>query len=495
MQSSRIHIFGIVQGVGFRPFVHRLALEHNFLGTVANKGSYVEVFLQSTKDSSPKEVFLRQLVALAPPRSLIMKLNCESVELPPFKDFAIIESAIDSGDIFVSPDIAICEDCQSELFSPDNRRYLHPFINCTACGPRLTILDAMPYDRERTSMKHFPMCENCHREYTDPATRRYDAQPVSCHDCGPVLRLYELESLNTISEGAKASFKTIHLARKALQAGKILAIKGLGGFHLACDATNDEAVQLLRARKHRPTKPLAIMVRDLAAVKSFCLLSKETEAQLTGWQKPIVLLDKRKQPPLSEFVAPNNPSLGVMLPYTPLHLLLFNLPDKLAMTSALIMTSANISGAPICHTDELVQKELLGIADLVLTNNRPINLRCDDSVLLPEGKGQLSLLRRSRGYAPLPILVPSKAKGEVLGLGGELKNTFCLGKNDLFYLSNHVGDLSDVRTIQALRDSLKRLKELLVIKPKVVACDAHPLYNSRTVAEELDLPVLYVQHH
>ncbi|MBQ7738946.1 MAG: carbamoyltransferase HypF [Desulfovibrionaceae bacterium] len=487
MRTLRLQVFGIVQGVGFRPYVHRLAIKHNMMGTVANKGSLVEIFIQ-TKAADPvvaEENFIKALIKEAPPRSLIMKIKTSLEHLPELFSFTIIESEEEPGDIFVSPDIAICETCQQELFDPKNRRYLHPFINCTACGPRLTILDAMPYDRERTSMKGFPMCDECSREYYSPKTRRYDAQPVCCNECGPKVRL-----VNHDLEGTAA----ISYVRQAILEDKIIAIKGIGGFHLCCNAYSKEAIEKLRSRKIRPTKPFAVMFRDIIALKRACVCKSFEEEILTGWQKPIVLLTKREEQKLADNLAPDNPSLGAMLPYTPLHLLLFSLPDGLDMVDCLVMTSANITDAPICRTTHDACLELKDIAEHILTHNRHINLRADDSVLEVREE-KIAMIRRSRGYAPLPIILDGQWGDACLGIGAELKNTFCLAQNGLFYLSPHIGDLGDLRTNEALSQSLKRLEELLRIKPTKVACDCHPNYHSHLLAEELELPVVYVQHH
>ena len=489
MRTLRLQVFGIVQGVGFRPYVHRLAIQHNICGTVANKGSLVEIFIQ-TKDPTPEKVeedFINDLQTKAPPRSLIMKVKRHFEDLPEYSDFTIIESEEESGDIFVSPDIAICEACHTELFDKNNRRYLHPFINCTACGPRLTILDAMPYDRERTSMKSFPMCPTCSYEYHAPETRRYDAQPVCCNDCGPTVSLVSksLQGLEAIS-----------FVRQELLADKIVAIKGIGGFHLCCNAYSEKAISLLRSRKMRPSKPFAVMFRDLESLKRACVCSELEEELLTGWQKPIVLLPKKDggAKPLAANLAPDNPTLGAMLPYTPLHLLLFSLPDDLPMVDCLVMTSANITDAPICRTTQDACQELKDIADYILTHNRHINLRADDSVVQVI-KGKQAVIRRSRGYAPLPVILDGEWGEPCLGIGAELKNTFCLAQNGLFYLSPHIGDLGDLRTNLALSESLKRLEELLRITPTRVACDCHPNYHSHLLAEELGLPVFAVQHH
>lgn len=484
MNTQRIEVRGIVQGVGFRPFVHRSADRCGVRGSVANRGSYVEIFAQGTQAGIEK--FLAMLHNEPPERALVMKISSTVVDAPPAQDFTIVESAHEVGDIFVSPDIAICPRCREELFTPDNRRYLHPFINCTACGPRLTILDAMPYDRERTSMGVFPMCAACAWEYTHAETRRYDAQPVCCNDCGP--QVYMLDSNE---RGGQA----ITAARRCVMQGGIVAVKGIGGFHLCCDAGNAQAVTRLRQLKHRPTKPFAVMLRDMPIVHRECTLDTVFESLLDSWQKPIVLLPRRAMGGrLCAAVAPGNPTVGIMLPYTPLHLLLFSYPDQIDMTDMLVMTSANASDAPICRTEEDARHEIADFCDHILSHDRVIRLRTDDSVM-DVIDGNPSMIRRSRGYAPLPYMLSGPWQGAVLGVGGELKNTFCLGRNELFYLSPHIGDLADLRTVEALRASLLRMEELLEIRPDLVACDMHPRYNSVHVAEELGLPLLHIQHH
>lgn len=484
-QTSRIRIFGIVQGVGFRPFVSRTADTLGITGNVCNKGSYVEVRAQGTKQSLQE--FIRTIEEEPPERAVILKILQDSVEeTSSFPDFQIIESAHESGDVFVSPDIAICPKCRAELFDKTDRRYLHPFINCTSCGPRLTILDAMPYDRERTSMGAFPMCDECRFEYTHTETRRYDAQPVCCNNCGP--RVFLLD-------GDERDHAAITSARRVLQAGGIVAVKGIGGFHLACDAKNEGAVRKLRERKHRPQKPFAVMMRDLDAVRRECRINSAKEAHLDNHQKPILLLPKSGCGEIAACVAPDLPSLGVMLPYTPLHILLFSLPDGLEdFTDCLVMTSGNPTGAPICRTDEDAVEALSSIADLILSHDREIRLRADDTVM-DFFDGAPYMIRRSRGYAPLPLMVSAEFQGSVLGIGGELKNTFCLAKNTLFYPSPYLGDMSDLRTLQALRQALPRMERLLAISPAAVAADLHPRYETRRFAETLGLPVFKVQHH
>lgn len=478
-------VYGIVQGVGFRPFVARLAARFQITGSVCNKGPYVEIFVQGTEAAATD--FFTALEAEPPERSAILKVDTQPWnETENYQQFTIIESEKERGDIFVSPDIATCDQCRTELFDPQDRRYLHPFINCTACGPRLTILDSMPYDRERTSMGEFPMCGNCHEEYVSPETRRYDAQPVCCNDCGPEVYLIGEEDIR----GAAAITRT----RQMIAAGGIVAIKGIGGFHLCCDASNTTAIARLRRLKHRPVKPFAIMARDMTAVQRECLLDDGEEAMLTGHQKPILLLRRRPDGQLSELTAPGNPKIGIMLPYAPIQMLLFDYPDAITMPDTLIMTSGNPAGAPICRDDAGAIDALSGFTDLMLSHNRKIRIRADDTVMDWLDGGPY-MIRRSRGFAPLPVMLKNNWQGQVLGIGGELKNTFCVGSNNLFYPSPYVGDMSDLRTVQALKETIGRLTALLETEPTLVACDLHPRYNTVTAARELGLPLFPVQHH
>ena len=478
-------VYGIVQGVGFRPFVARLAARFQITGSVCNKGPYVEIFVQGTEAAAT--AFFTALEAEPPERSAILKVDTQPWnETENYQQFAIIESEKERGDIFVSPDIATCDQCRTELFDPQDRRYLHPFINCTACGPRLTILDSMPYDRERTSMGEFPMCGNCHEEYVNPETRRYDAQPVCCNDCGPEVYLIGEEDIR----GAAAITRT----RQMIAAGGIVAIKGIGGFHLCSDASNTTAIARLRRLKHRPVKPFAIMARDMTVVQCECLLDDGEEAMLTGHQKPILLLRRRPEGQLSELTAPGNPKIGIMLPYAPIQMLLFDYPDTITMPDTLIMTSGNPAGAPICRDDAGAVDALSGFTDLMLSHNRKIRIRADDTVMDWLDGGPY-MIRRSRGFAPLPVMLKNNWQGQVLGIGGELKNTFCVGSNNLFYPSPYVGDMSDLRTVQALKETIGRLTTLLEAEPTIVACDLHPRYNTVTAAHELGLPLFPVQHH
>ena len=482
----RIRVYGIVQGVGFRPTVSRHAMTHGIRGTVCNKGPYVEIFAQGAKEQI--DGFLNELKEHPPKRAAILKINTKDITAETavhFEAFDIIESEKTKGEIFVSPDIAICEECKEEMFDPKNRRYLHPFINCTCCGPRLTILDSLPYDRERTSMKEFPMCPDCAKEYFDEKTRRYDAQPVCCNECGP-----EVYLIGRSERGREASTYT----RRMISEGKIVAIKGIGGFHLCCDATNEKAVERLRTLKKRPAKPFAVMAKDEAAVKRECVVTPEQEEILTGHQKPILLLDRKNSGRLAASVAPGNPKVGVMLPYAPVQLLIFQYDDGIKMPDLLVMTSGNTSGAPICREDEEAVAELSHLCDAMLSHNRKIRIRADDTVM-DFYKNEPYMIRRSRGYAPLPFMTSTDWKGQVLAVGGELKNTFCIGVDSRFYPSPYVGDLEDLRTVKALQETIHRFQTLLEVKPQVVVCDMHPKYNSTVVAKELGYPMLQVQHH
>ena len=488
--TKRIRVYGIVQGVGFRPTVSRHAVSNGIRGNVCNKGPYVEIYAQGS--GAQVDGFLKDLEERPPKRAAILKINTEDIpaeNAPQFGAFDIIESEKTKGEIFVSPDIAICDECKEEMYNSKDRRYLHPFINCTCCGPRMTILDSLPYDRERTSMKEFPMCPDCAEEYDDPKTRRYDAQPVCCNACGPEVYL--------IGRGERGR-DAITYTRKVIHDGEIVAIKGIGGFHLCCDATNEETVSRLRMLKHRPAKPFAVMAKDETVVKRECIVTLEQEQILTGHQKPILLLDRRSNggqtEKLAPSVAPGNPKVGVMLPYAPVQLLLFQYDDGIEMPDLLVMTSGNTSGAPICRDDEEAITELSHLCDAILSHNRKIRIRADDTVM-DFYKNEPYMIRRSRGYAPLPFMTSTDWKGQVLAVGGELKNTFCIGVDSRFYPSPYVGDLEDLRTVKALQETIHRFQTLLEVEPQVVVCDLHPKYNSTVVAENLGFPMLQVQHH
>lgn len=509
----------------------RLADRYGISGSVCNKGSYVEIIARA--DESVIGDFVHVIEAEAPERSAIVKVKVMDypldIEAP--SGFEIVDSKHEDGQIFVSPDIATCPDCARELFDKNNRRYLHTFINCTQCGPRLTILDSMPYDREKTSMASFLMCEACSDEYTDMDSRRYHAQPVCCNDCGPELYTLvgrasesDVQGMGTDTgrpEGAYGAAALLE-TRAVIRNGGIAAIKGIGGFHLCCDAANEAAVQRLRQLKARPMKPFAVMMRDLEVVGRECRLEPEMEPLLTGPQKPIILIPRRHDSAesaeldsniqeeiktnsqirhrlrIAASVAPDNPNLGVMLPYTPVHMLLFDYPDDEPISDVLVMTSGNPSGAPICMNDEEALKYLSPMCDIILSNSRDIRIRADDTVMAFY-RSKPYMIRRSRGYSPLPIVAKSESSHAVLGIGGELKNEFCLGDKGLFYPSPYIGDMADMRSVRALEAATTRMERLLEIHPDIIVGDMHPGYNTsemaRVIAEREGVPVMEVQHH
>ena len=485
MVTKRIKVYGIVQGVGMRPTVARHAASLGIKGSVSNLGPYVEIYAQGEDQNIGR--FIDLIKNEPPKRAAILKMDVKEKDVPEYKDFSIIESAKTSGEIFVSPDIAICDECLSELFDRNNRRYLHPFINCTCCGPRLTILDALPYDRERTSMKEFPMCPECAKEYYDPVTRRYDAQPVCCNDCGPeVFILDDAEN----RKGREA----ITYTRNVIANGGIAAIKGIGGFHLACNAYDNDAVRRLRELKHRPSKPFALMMRDEEEVLKNCYIEDYQRDILKGHQKPIILLKRKEDSLVAEQAAPDNPMIGCMLPYAPVQSLIFDYDDGIEMPRCLVMTSGNLSGLPICRNDDDARREIKEYCDVILTHNRKIRLRADDSVM-DFYDGRPYMIRRSRGYAPLPFMMTRSFKGSVIAYGGELKNTFCVAVNSLMYPSSYIGDLTDLKGKNALKESAERMLTLLETKPTHAVCDLHPSYNSSAAAEESGLKLIRVQHH
>ena len=531
MVCRLIRIYGIVQGVGFRPFVSRLADRYGISGSVCNKGSYVEIIARA--EEPVLSDFVHAIEVEAPERSAIVKVKVmdSPVDISIDSGFKIALSKHEDGQIFVSPDIATCPDCARELFDKNNRRYLHPFINCTQCGPRLTILDSMPYDRVKTSMAGFPMCEACSDEYTDMDSRRYHAQPVCCNDCGPELYTLvgrasesDVQGMGTDSERPEGAYGAAALleTRAVIRSGGIAAIKGIGGFHLCCDAGSEAAVQRLRQLKARPMKPFAVMMRDLEVVGRECRLEPEMEPLLTGPQKPIILIPRRHDSAesaeldfniqeeiktnsqirhrlrIAASVAPDNPNLGVMLPYTPVHMLLFDYPDDEPISDVLVMTSGNPSGAPICMNDEEALKYLSPMCDIILSNSRDIRIRADDTVMAFY-RSKPYMIRRSRGYSPLPIVAKSESSHAVLGIGGELKNAFCLGDKGLFYPSPYIGDMADMRSVRALEAATTRMERLLEIHPDIIVGDMHPGYNTsemaRVIAEREGVPVMEVQHH
>ncbi len=477
--AENITVSGVVQGVGFRPFVHRLAREHGLVGHVGNDST--RVFIEVCGPAHEVEAFATRLLVEAPPLAVVEHVERRRSTPSPTDEFVIVESRSAIGArTLVAPDTAVCDDCLAELGSPGNRRYRHPFITCTNCGPRFTIIRSLPYDRPGTTMASFPMCPACTAEYTDPGDRRYHAQPISCHDCGPVLSYVD----EHVVEGAAS----IDRARTALQRGITVAVKGLGGFHLACDATSDEAIGRLRVRKHRPDKPFAIMVRDLTQAEEFASISGAEASLLRSPARPIVLLPARRGTPLSARVAPGNPLIGIMLPYTPVQHLLLD-----GSMPPLVMTSANQGGTPIAYRDDDVDR-LKALSDALLTHDRPIHVPCDDSVVRLVGN-RLLPIRRARGYAPIPVAMPAGRRA-VLAVGGELKNTFCLASGDHAWVSQHIGDMENLETLDAFAATVERFEAMYAVTPDLVAADAHPGYlSSKWARTSGQGDLLEVQHH
>jgi len=538
----RVNINGIVQGVGFRPLVYRYAKRGNLAGWVSNTSEGVVIEVEG--NSEKVDDFLKSLKSFPPPQAKITRLSTSLIPPQNDKQFEILPSIVHSQvKTQISPDIATCPECLEELSSPGDRRYLYPFLNCTNCGPRFTIIKDIPYDRNKTTMEKFMMCSQCQEEYQDPLNRRFHAQPNACPECGPQVTLVQSDEVvasevsrlslrakrsnleiatssalggllamtpnpKTQSSGVRAIKETVKLLKK----GKIVAIKGLGGFHLACDALNEEAVRNLRQRKYRENKPFALMARDLEIAKKFCQVSPEEEELLLSVKRPVVLLKKKTQivadsrrrlSQIVEQVAPNNKYLGFMLPYTPLHYLLFYelRTTNYESLSVLVMTSGNICEEPIAYENEEAVSRLSTIADYFLFHNRDIYTRCDDSVtriFLPMKREML--IRRSRGYAPSPLTVPLIFKNEILACGAHLKNTFCLAKGNEVFISHHIGDLENLETLVALEKSVKHFKKLFAIEPAIIAHDLHPEYLSTKYAQNLltlnsQLSTIPVQHH
>ena len=482
LKRVRYLFYGMVQGVGFRPFIYRLAVKNHLTGFVQNRpeGVTVEVEgLPSIVDAFPDQI-RREL----PPLAHITKIESTILEIQNDQTFVILESnAQGQADVHITPDAATCPDCLRELFDPRNRRYHYPFINCTNCGPRITIINAIPYDRANTSMACFDLCPQCREEYENPADRRFHAEPNACPVCGPHLTLFD-------DEGHQVeSHHPLETAVDLLLSGHVLAIKGLGGFHLAVDAGSDTAVRKLRLRKYREEKPLALMVRDIETVRRIARLSREEEAQLSSPQRPIVLLQKIRGKLISELIAPKVPNLGIMLPYTPLHHLLLE-----KHFSALVMTSANQVDEPICIGNREAMTRLQGIADYFLVHNRDILVRCDDSIAF-SASGQLRMMRRSRGFVPQPLPL-RRACPPVLALGGELKTAHCIIKGNFAFLSPHIGDMETPQARDFFHESLALMKRITESDPSVIACDLHPAYYSTRIARELPSErIIQVQHH
>ncbi|WP_173198795.1 carbamoyltransferase HypF [Geobacter sp. SVR] len=483
----RFAIGGIVQGVGFRPFVYRLARDLSLTGWVRNTTAGVELEVQG-KDAA-LAAFERSLREETPPLAVIASLAAEEVAPCEETGFRILGSAGGASTIQVAPDSNLCSDCLRELFDPADRRYRYPFITCTNCGPRYSIITGIPYDRPKTTMAGFPMCPACLEEYHDPDNRRFHAQPVACPACGPQVRLQGSPHASASQPGQSGRGENaVGSAVELLENGLILAIKGIGGYHLAVNACDHSAVQRLRERKKRDEKPFAVMAADLAAAQRLALLNETERRLLTAPESPIVIARKTRDCPVSPLVAPNNGWLGLMLPYTPLHHLLMR-----GNFEALVMTSANVSDEPIAFEDDDALERLGGIADCFLVHDRPIHIRSDDSVIRVF-QGSPLFYRRARGYAPRTVRLPFETP-PLLGVGAELKNAICLSNGREAFLSQHIGDLQNSSTYDSFRRIIGHLAGLLEITPRAIACDQHPDYLSSLYATESGLPVTAVQHH
>ena len=502
--GTRIHITGIVQGVGFRPFVYGLAKHYQLKGWVRNTSAGVDIEVDGERDVL--ETFVNALRDKAPPLSRIDELTASFGPANGFRSFDILHSeSVEGAFQPISPDVSICEDCLRELLDPSDRRYRYPFINCTNCGPRFTIIKDIPYDRPKTTMAPFPMCPDCESEYLDPLDRRFHAQPVACPVCGPNVWL-ERQDNGVVGKLAKRDAAVL-ATRKLLEEGRILAIKGLGGFHLACNAVDGKAVRELRTRKLRVDKPFALMMPDIETVERHCFVTNTERALLLSASRPIVLLNRRPDSPIARDCAPGQDTLGVMLPYTPLHYLIL---DRGPLTedsvdevihrppaTVLVMTSGNISEEPIATDNDEARERLASLADAFLMHDRDIHVRCDDSVVrvLEE---QVYPIRRSRGYSPFPVKLPFEAP-PLLAVGPELKNTFCITNHGYAFLSHHIGDMENYETLQSFEQGIGHFQKLFRVKPEAIVYDLHPDYLSTRYAlqraGEENLPTIGVQHH
>ncbi|HTW94563.1 MAG TPA: carbamoyltransferase HypF [Tepidisphaeraceae bacterium] len=484
MPRRAIEIHGTVQGVGFRPFVYKLACDMGLGGFVRNSGGTVAIEVEGGQESL--DHFLERVVREAPPLARIERLDWSPRDAVGEEGFRIDGSDGGIGhSIVIAPDVATCQECLAEVFDPGSRRYQYPFTNCTNCGPRLTIVLGAPYDRSRTTMAGFEMCAECRAEYENPADRRFHAQPIACPKCGPRLAVLDSKGISIETSDPMGWLAA------ALNAGKIAAIKGLGGYHLACDARNANAVGELRRRKQREEKPFAVMAGDLAVAERLCEVSEAERELLVSARRPIVLLKRRPGIEVAEGVAPRNPTLGLMLPYTPLHHLLMKQLEGVP----LVMTSGNRSDEPIAYEEADALERLGGIADLFVVHDRPIHVRCDDSVTRIVG-GSESPIRRSRGYAPQPVGLPFVCSRPILAVGGQLKGTFALGSQQRAVLSHHLGDLDHLEAFNAFRRDIGLYENLFQVHPEVVAHDLHPDYAStRYALSRTGTTLVGVQHH
>jgi hydrogenase maturation protein HypF len=487
----RIAVQGVVQGVGFRPFVYTTAATLGLSGSVRNDSSGAIIEVEGA--CVDLEDFLTRLRDQAPPLAVIESVESQRIPTAGGTGFVIADtSRSGTGRTLASADVAMCAHCAADQSDPANRRHRHAFVNCTNCGPRFTIIASLPYDRSATTMADFPMCADCEREYTDPANRRFHAQPICCAACGPRLHYRDGQ---TTADGEAG----LQRARRLLRDGGVLAVKGIGGYHLACDAGSLHAVETLRVRKRRGDKPFAVMVPDLATARAVATVDDPSARVLCGPQRPIVLLPRRRDTPVADAVAPHNPDLGVMLAYAPLHTLLFGLPGDPPGPSVLVMTSGNRGGEPICYTDEDALERLAGLADGWLLHDRAILVPCDDSVvrvLTEHDRGAELPIRRSRGYAPLPIALPVPVP-PTLAVGADLKNTMAVADGKYAWLSQHIGDMDDLTTLSAFTRAEHHLRALTGVAPTAIVADEHPLYRSTAWAHRNagGRPVRTVQHH
>lgn len=482
--NSRVKIIirGAVQGVGFRPFVYRIADEMNLSGWVINSSS--GVFIEAESEKSKLDEFVFRIQKEKPPRSFIQSFEFSFLDPIGFNKFEIRKSDNEgSTTALILPDIALCDECLNDIFEPNNRRYHYPFTNCTNCGPRFTIIEKLPYDRINTSMKKFVMCEDCRKEYEDPLNRRFHAQPNACPVCGPQLALWDSKG-TVISTKHEALLEAVH----AVKSGKIIAVKGIGGFHLITDAGNDNAVRELRRRKHREEKPLALMYPNLDMILRNCEVSEFEKRLLTSPESPIVLLKKKKDIAITQSVAPENPYLGIMLPYSPLHQILMK-----ELGFPIVATSGNLSDEPICIDEHEAFKRLNGIADLFLVHNRPIVRHVDDSIVRIMMNREM-VVRRARGYAPLPIKI-NRTLPKLLAVGAHLKSTVSISIDNNVFISQHIGDLETSEAFNAFNNVINDLKDIYRIKPKTVVCDKHPDYMSTSYANRSGLKLENIQHH
>lgn len=506
ISTVRITVKGRVQGIGFRPFIYRLARKLGLKGYVKNTKTGVVIECQGNKT---KEL-LKIIKTSPPPLAKITEISITKIKKSPFSQFSIEKSEdrnIKNEPVEIIPDLAVCKDCCRDFTSKSNRRYFYPFTNCTQCGPRYSIIYELPYDRPNTTMNEFIMCQKCLKEYEDPKNRRFHAQPNACSECGPKLSLYNRNGKLVMANNNQAIIEKV---KKLLKAGKIVAIKSMGGFQLACDAENDRAVLRLRKRKSRPSKPLALMVKDLKTARKLVYLSPHDAETLKSHIAPIVLLPKKPRAAISRYIAPNNNYLGIMLPYTPLHKLLFYRNVSRETFSwcpeVLVMTSANPKGEPIVLTKEGVIKKLGHVVDFILDHNRKISSRCDDSIVFwpnfpkkPKSWPSPIIIRYSRGFVPQPIHLSNIKLRPVVGFGSDLKNYFALGANNKIYLSPYIGDLINSANIEFFFEMLEKYIKWTGIKPETVACDLHPDYISSRLAEAYakrnKLKLVKIQHH